>query len=360
MKSKTSFSPHILIGSSLIHFFSVLFQLNFSIKRQNIIRLLITFFILLMFTPFRIIEAVLYFFSKKEEVKAPIFIVGHPRSGTTFFHDSLNEVETFAAPRMLDCLFPYLNKYFKFILIPILEKVLPETRLMDKMAVKWDSPQEEEFGMELMGGNTSVGFLFAPNKGKQVLNNAVLLNNPKTKANWLKKHLKYAQKIQSVNKGKTLVFKSPSNTAKMLELLEIYPDAKFIHIVRDPQDVIPSTLHLYQRILPEFSLQNETEIDLLEYVFDYYTQLMAKLIATKDKLNATQFFELKYEDFVEKPVDLLNEAFTQLEISADSEKLKSFFEGRKNFSKNKFERNQELEKQIKEKCDSTIAQYSYN
>lgn len=360
MKSKTSFSPHILIGSNLIHFFRVLFQLNFSIKKQNIVRLCITFFILLMFTPFRIIEAILYFFSKKETVKAPIFIVGHPRSGTTFFHDSLNEVETLVAPRMIDCLFPYLNKYFKFMLVPILEKVLPETRLMDKMAVKWDSPQEEEFGMELMNGNTSVGFLFAPSKGKKVLNDAVLLNNIKVKSIWLKTHLKYAQKIQSMHKGKTLVFKSPSNTAKMLELLEIYPDAKFIHIVRNPQDVIPSTLHLYQRILPEFSLQNENNIDLNEYVFDYYSSVMSKFMSSKAQINASQFFELKYEDFVENPIQLLDKAFTQLEITADVEKLKSFFASRKNFSKNKFEGDKTLELQVKEKCSFIIAEYQYN
>jgi len=360
MRSKQYFTPHILIGSNLIHFFWVLFQLNFSIKRKNIVRLFITFLILLIFTPFRIIETILYFFSKKEDVKAPIFIVGHPRSGTTYFHDSLNEIDNLVAPRMIDCLFPYMNRYFKFILIPILNKVLPETRLMDKMAVKWDSPQEEEFGMELMNGYTSIGFLFAPHARKMILNDYILLKSPKAKKIWLRTHLKYARKIQSIHKGKTLVFKSPSNTAKILELLEIYPDAKFIHIVRNPQDVIPSTIHLYKQILPEFSLQNETNFNLTEYVFEYYTQVMDKFISTKSKLSTSHFFELKYEDFVENPIEMLEKAFSDLKINSDLEQLKPFFEKRKNFNKNAFERDKALEQQINEKCLSIIQNYQYN
>lgn len=360
MKSKHFFSPHILIGSSLIHFFWVLFQLNFSIKRKNIIRLIITFFILLMFTPFRIIESILYLFSKKEKVKAPIFIVGHPRSGTTYFHDSLNEIDSLVASRMIDCLYPFMNKYFKFLLVPILEKVLPETRLMDKMAVSWDSPQEEEFGMELMNGYTSVGFLFAPHARKMILDKYILLNSPSAKKKWQRAHLKFAQKIQSINKGKTLVFKSPSNTAKILEILEIYPDAKFIHIVRNPLDVIPSTLHLYQRILPEFSLQNETNFDLTSYVYDYYSDVMGKFLNTKGKLNRNQFFELKYEDFVEQPITLLKTAFNQLEINADLDKLRPFFDSRKNFSKNKFEIENSLEEDIKTNCALIFNHYQYN
>ena len=313
-----------------------------------------------MFTPFRIIEGIIYLFSKKEKVKAPIFIVGHPRSGTTYFHDSLNEVENLVAPRMIDCLYPFMNKYFKFMLVPILEKVLPETRLMDKMAVSWDSPQEEEFGMELMNGYTSVGFLFAPHARKMILDKYILLNSSKAKSKWLKAHLKFAQKIQSIHKGKTLVFKSPSNTAKMLEILEIYPDAKFIHIVRNPKDVIPSTLHLYQRILPEFSLQNETNFDLNSYVYEYYSQVMEKFLKTKNKLNKHQFYELKYENFILEPIENLKAAFSKLEIEADFEKMKPFFESRKNFSKNKFELDKELEEEIKINCSEVIEHYQYN
>src|SRR5690606_23909414 len=110
--------------------------------------------------------------------------------------------------------------------------------------------------------------------------------------------------------------------------LEIYPDAKFIHIVRNPHDVIPSTIHLYQRILPEFSLQNEMNFDLTSYIYEYYSQVMEKFLKSKNQINKNQFFELKYEDFIQQPIEILKTAFDQLHIKADLEELKPFFEGR--------------------------------
>lgn len=337
-----------------------MFLLNFSIKGSAIIRLFLSFLILLLLTPFRIIEAVLYFFSKKQEVKQPIFIVGHARSGTTYFHDSLNEMNHLAVPRMIDCLFPFLNKYFAFMLVPILKKVLPETRLMDKMKVRWDSPQEEEFGMALMSFHSGVKFLFAPKNAHEVMNNYVLLNDDSSKSKWLSAHLKFARKIQSINKGKTLVFKSPGNTARMAELMEIYPDAKFIHIVRDPQDVIRSTLHLYQRLLPEFSLQNESKFNLQNYVFDYYERVMKKFLESKNKFADDQLYELKYEEFIDNPLEILENAFNALKIEFTAENFNTFFGSRKKYSRNKFQNDPELSKMIRERCNNIMEQYHYS
>jgi len=359
MKIAHFLRPHILMGSGLIHFFRVVVQLNFSIAGRAILRLFVSSFILLLFTPFRIIEAILYFFSKKVEVKQPIFIVGHFRSGTTFIHDALNELETVEAPRMIDCLYPYLNKYFQFMLVPILKKALPKERLMDKMKVKWNSPQEEEFALSLMTMNTSVSYLFAPKRNSMGLNKSVLLNDERIKSKWLKAHSKFARKLQSMNKGKILVFKSPSNTARIKELLEIYPDAKFIHIVRNPIDVIPSTLNLYKKILPEFSLQDYSQIELRKYIFDFYEQVMKKYIETKGDLNETQLFELKYEDFVEQPIELLKKGFNQLQISIAVDELEPFFAARKNFIRNSFDLDTDLKVRIKQHCAVVIKEYKY-
>ena len=45
--------------------------------------------------------------------------------------------------------------------------------------------------------------------------------------------------------GKRLTLKSPPHTGRIGLLKELYPNAKFIHITRDPQSFIPSTMHLW-------------------------------------------------------------------------------------------------------------------
>ena len=246
------------------------------------------------------------------------------------------------------------------MLVPILKKVLPETRLMDKMKMKWDSPQEEEFGMALTSLHSSVSFLFAPKQSKFVLDNYVLLNNERFKSKWLSAHQRLAKKLQTINKGKTLVFKSPGNTARMAELLEVYPDAKFIHIVRNPHDVIPSTINLYNKILPEFSLQDETSLDLNSFVFDYYEKVMDKYMSSINNLSQNQLAELKYEDFVANPIDTIKSSFSKIELEFPSEQLLDFFEARKNFKRNSFKRNEVLAKNIEKRCKKVLEHYNYD
>ena len=48
------------------------------------------------------------------------------------------------------------------------------------------------------------------------------------------------------NRGRRLVLKSPPHTAAYPTLLKLFPDARFVHVVRDPYAVYPSTLHLWR------------------------------------------------------------------------------------------------------------------
>jgi hypothetical protein len=207
--------------------------------------------------------------------------------------------------------------------------------------------------------DTAVSFLFAPKTYSKNLNKSVLLDDSRVKGKWLKAHLKFARKLQSMNKGKTLVFKSPSNTARINELLEIYPDAKFIHIVRNPMDVIPSTINLYKKILPEFSLQDANQIDLNEFVFNYYEQVMRQFMERKNEIDPPQLVELKYEDFVNAPTQVISDAFQQLHITTSVNGLETFFESRKNFKRNNFVIDEQLKKSIQVRCSSVIEAYSY-
>ena len=78
------------------------------------------------------------------EVKRPLFILGHWRSGTTHLHNLLAQDERFAYPNVWQVLNPHTflstERYSA-----IMKLAAPKTRLIDNVAFSPDVPLEDEF-----------------------------------------------------------------------------------------------------------------------------------------------------------------------------------------------------------------------
>ncbi len=92
------------------------------------------------------------FYRKEIETAAinprPIFILGHPRTGTTLIHNLLSLNENFAYANTFKTGFPssFLTlERWSFLLSPILDK----TRPMDNMALSFDTPLEDELAVNV-------------------------------------------------------------------------------------------------------------------------------------------------------------------------------------------------------------------
>ena len=56
-------------------------------------------------------------------------------------------------------------------------------------------------------------------------------------------------------------------------LLEMFPKAKFVHIVRDPYVIFPSTVNLWKRLYRDKGLQVPKYEGLEEHVFTTFTRM---------------------------------------------------------------------------------------
>src|SRR4030095_4005713 len=82
---------------------------------------------------------------------APLFIIGHWRSGTTLLHELLTLDQRHTYPTTYECFFPnhflltewYFTRLFRF--------AVPSRRPMDNMSMSWDRPQEDAFGLCNLG-----------------------------------------------------------------------------------------------------------------------------------------------------------------------------------------------------------------
>ncbi len=238
---------------------------------------------------------------KTKITEPPIFILGHWRTGTTLLHELLIRDERFSYPNTYECMEPnhflltegLFTRFFWFL--------MPAHRPMDNMKAGFDRPQEDEFALCMLGQPSpylTIAFPNNPPQGEKYLDLEGL--SAGTLRSW-KRTFKQFLKQVTYKGGKRLVLKSPPHTARIKVLKDMFPGALFIHIVRDPYVVFPSTVNLWKSLYRTHGLQKPTFAGLEEYVLRTYTRLYQRLEEGKKLLAPNQFYELRYEDMIKRP-----------------------------------------------------------
>lgn len=181
-------------------------------------------------------------------VEKPIFIIGHPRSGTTFLHQLLNQPGETAVFPAWHLLFPALTA--RCLLRPLIHRaikngkaeIMPEST-GHRMAL--DKIEEEEM---LFHHNYETQFIEAGLLGfDKVEHRELSLHDQQPRARRFRalRFLDDCFKRQIFATGQQqIIAQTHFSTHRLKTMLEYYPDAKFIYIVRDPLHVVPSFLSL--------------------------------------------------------------------------------------------------------------------
>ena len=159
-------------------------------------------------------------------------------------------------------------------------------------------------------------------------------------------------KALTVRDDRQLVMKSPTHTARIRVLREMYPNAKFIHISRNPYTMYPSTVNLWKRFLSSDAFQFSNGAYLEELVFDSLERMYKAYFRDTADMSPEQLIEIRYEDLCADKVGTMEKVYGQLGLG-DFEKmrpgLERYAEEHKNYKKNKFEIDETLKAQIAER-----------
>ena len=117
------------------------------------------------------------------------------------------------------------------------------------------------------------------------------------------------------HKGKQLLLKNPPNTGRVRSLLELFPEARFIFIYRNPYQVYYSTLHLWMRTLEKYyTLQNITNAERDEIIFSLYNKLMQQFENDKKLIPPENLVEIRYETLEKDPYTQIKKIYDQLKL----------------------------------------------
>ncbi len=257
---------------------------------------------------------------KRHEVtKPPIFLVGHWRSGTTHLHNLMSRDPQFGFMTFADTAMPLDMLGAKAEMgRRIIDNSLPETRGYDNVKLTLQEPQEEEMAL---GNLNSIGYYNAyyfPRLMEEEAKKALTLEGA-TETEKKKFEATYefiVRKMSYAKDGKQLLFKNPSSAARIPMLKRLYPNAKFVNIVRNPWPVFSSSVGKFPRLLNAFAWQDFDGIDYSDFTIRNYQTLLKKHIEDRNALNLAdnEFIETSYEKITADPMGEIEKIYDQLEI----------------------------------------------
>ncbi|MFM7428253.1 MAG: sulfotransferase family protein [Elainella sp.] len=296
--------------------------------------------------------------------KPPIFVIGHWRSGTTFLHNLISQDPNLAYASCHQVLAPELFMGSGYITKPLMTRLMPEKRPMDNVLLGLDSPQEEEFALSCMSPYSFYNGWFFPTRMQSHFERYVLFQNvpPTVQESWKATYLKFLKKISLASGHRQLLLKNPTNTARIRLLLELFPDAKFIHIYRNPYVVYSSTRNFYRKFLPLVGFQTLSEAELEENILWIYRQLMQRFFDERSFIPASNLVEVKYEDLEADPIRELARIYDNLNLLNFTEvnpRFASYLNHQTSYRKNQYDLEPDLVRAIYQAWQFTIDQWQY-
>ena len=268
----------------------------------------------------------------------PLFILGHPRSGTTHLHNLLILDPRFAAPTFQQVFFPHTFLYTERAIARIFGPRLPETRGFDKMELRLETPQEEEIALCSLGSLSVYMSMLFPHRVNHYMKYLSLRElSPNEKQRWKKTYVRYLKKL-TLRFNRRLVLKSTPHTAKISTLLELFPDARFVHISRHPYNVFQSYRNFLTYISRHFFFFQKPDLgNLDDSIFRYYTKMYDSFFNDLPHLSENRFHALKFEDLEKSPLPKMEALYEQLELpgfDAVRSRIESYIDHISGYQKN--------------------------
>jgi len=247
---------------------------------------------------------------RNTEIQPPVFVLGVWRSGTTHLHNLLSRDRRFAYPNTFEVLLPHTFLTTQAAGSRVMQWMMPPTRPMDNVAMGVDEPQEDEFALVASGLSFMLGLVIFPrSKGRYQQFLTLRDAGPEELQRWKKALLSFLRKL-SFKYHRPLVLKSPAHTGRLQVLLELFPQAKFVHVHRNPYEVFQSTMHTWRKVQTFWGLQ-EGEVTE-ERVLADNAEIYDAFFAERHRLNDENYCEVRYDELTTDPIGELRRIYRRL------------------------------------------------
>jgi len=299
---------------------------------------------------------------RTELVAQPLFVIGHWRSGTTLLHELLNTDDQLTSPSTYQCFFPGHFLVSTRYSVHLLRFALPAQRFSDSVPLGWHQPMEDEFALCNLGVPSPYLVSAFPNRPQSSASFSLAGLSAPDLARWKEALTGFLTRI-TLQDPRRIVLKSPTHTYRLRVLLDMFPEAQFIHIVRDPFEVFRSTLHSTKVAYLLHALQVPNFRGLEESVFQNFLLLHQQLDAARSLLTPANFHEVRYEDLVNHPIEEMRRLYARLglgDFDATQPRLEELLRARAGYRSSSESLSKVWQARVAERWGNIIERYGYN
>ncbi|MFP4619513.1 MAG: sulfotransferase family protein [Spirochaetaceae bacterium] len=309
-------------------FFRSLVHMNLGPRRIRFFAWFVVLFPLIILSGWLgfLIDNIFYHRYMRQRVEKPLFIIGNYRSGTTLLHrlialdekqfTGMKAWEIYTAPsisirkllRGLSIVDSFFGNPLKSRLFAWEERNL-KTIEKHPMGIM---EHEEDEGLFLFIWAGIVRWFFYPYhfRGEDYHYFDTKVSRwrkqrfMKFYERCIKRHLYYRGE-------KRYLSKNPASSSKIRSILEKMPDAKFVYLVRNPFDTLPSNFDFFSFVwhyFGDFTQQYPYNALLLELTQHFYTYPLSTLA----ELSPEQYSIVTFEELIHNPVETVESIYTRL------------------------------------------------
>lgn len=323
------------LGAFLRYNYKAFFKSRGKHYRLTLRRVLVLIIWLLLYIPAQIINRIFFlldelFFPRyrQQQVRQPVFIIGNPRSGTTFLHRLMDEdKQHFTSFKVWEMIFAPSITQRKLIwgLLVIARLVgAPLQKMKQKLnksieeqtkahAVRIDAAEEDDHILIHAWSSETLWALY-PIAEEMLPYFYFDRDIPRPQQDRIMKfyHSMVKRHLYAHGGNLTLLSKNPAQTPKIASLLRTFPDARFINLARSPFKSVPSMMsfmaagwHLLCDPLEQYPHQQEF-FDVMGFFYRYPLEYF------EQKPRGCLF--LRYENMVQDPKNTIQSVYQFLEL----------------------------------------------
>ncbi len=275
------------------------------------------------------LDDVFYSDYRQQTVKSPLFIIANPRSGTTFLHNLLAlDEERYTYHRLYHTMLPSVTAY-KLINagIHVDRRVgRPLGRVVDwidrKTLPMWDDihpvslnrTEEDELLFLYKLASMSICMLSPLTDDLEAV--TLLDRAPKETRDAIMDFYQSClqRHIYGTDPNKQFLGKNVLMSGRLASLLERFPDARIVYLVRHPYEAIPSFVSMFsatwQRLAPRLAPGSDAHRTLgtIGVMLYHHVHQQRSLIPSKN------YLDLRYTDLIADPQAAVRQIYERFEI----------------------------------------------